>query len=616
MKNRNSRFEDITAVFDRFSNRIQTLFKLNSIDALIYSYDPSLFKPPLHEIELLKSKSQVTEDFAEIPYPMIFSYSKPSIFKINKIHASKETKMEKESETLSNFQFNPLFLPIIEGCNCKNFQLYSNEKKTIEKLSGKRDEELDILHLAISNLYPPSMFDFSKLISFPIGKQLFPFQSDGVSFLIRHENALLADEMGLGKSIQAIIAIRLLLKSKIIENSLIVCPKSVLVDWETKFEEWAPELSLTMISGPVNKRRVLWNNEDQIFLVTYDTLREDVLSDDEKQIMPSNFDLIILDEVQRIKNSSTKIFSAINLINGQRRWGLSGTPLENRVEELSTIFSYIKPGLFSTTEVNNPLYVKTAIEPFVLRRVKHTVLRNLPEKIHDEILLDLEPKQRAAYHMAEKEGIIMLKEKGKLANVTHVLALISKLKQICNLEPESGESCKLNYLIEILENLYETDEKMLVFSQYPEKTLKLIAPRLKRFKPLMYHGSLSSKEREAIIERFNEDEKIKLLLMSVKAGGLGLTLTRANYVVHFDSWWNPAIMAQAEDRTHRIGQINNVFVMSLITKNTIERRIQMILEEKRGLFKDVMGDISDAGLTQMLNEREIFGLFGLDRSKN
>jgi len=132
----------------------------------------------------------------------------------------------------------------------------------------------------------------------------------------------------------------------------------------------------------------------------------------------------------------------------------------------------------------------------------------------------------------------------------------------------------------------------------------------------MYHGSLSSKEREAIIERFNEDEKIKLLLMSVKAGGLGLTLTRANYVVHFDSWWNPAIMAQAEDRTHRIGQINNVFVTSLITKNTIERRIQMILEEKRGLFKDVMGDISDAGLTQMMNEREIFGLFGLDRSKN
>ncbi len=615
MKNRSSRFSVITAVFDHFNNKIQTLLGLNSKETTIYSYDPSLSKPTLHEIELLKAKSQVTEDFADIPYPTTFNYSKPSIFKINKIYASEETKMQKESETLTNFQFNPLFSPIIEGCDCKNLHLYSTEKK-IEKLASKQDKELDILHLTISNLYPPSMFDFSRLTSFPIGKQLFPFQSDGVSFLIRHENALLADEMGLGKSIQAIIATRLLLKSKIIENSLIVCPKSVLVDWETKFEEWAPELSLTMISGPLNKRRELWNSEDQIFLVTYDTLREDALSDDEKQTMPSNFDLIILDEVQRIKNSSTKLFNAINLINGQRRWGLSGTPLENRVEELSTIFSYIKPGLFSTTEVNNPLYVKTAIEPFVLRRVKQTVLRNLPEKIHDEILLDLEPKQRAAYHMAEKEGIIMIKEKGKLATVTHVLALISKLKQICNLEPESGESCKLNYLIEMLENLSETDEKMLVFSQYPEKTLRLIEPRLKRFNPLIYHGLLSSKEREAIIERFNEDEKIKLLLMSVKAGGLGLTLTRANYVVHFDSWWNPAIMAQAEDRTHRIGQINNVFVTSLITKSTIERRIQIILEEKRGLFKDVMGDISDAGLTQMLNEKEIFSLFGLDRSKN
>jgi SNF2 family DNA or RNA helicase len=615
MKNRSSRFSVITAVFDRFNNKIQTLLELNSKESSIYSYDPFLSKPLLHEIELLKAKSQVTEDFADIPYPTILNYSKPSIFKINKIYASVETKMEKASETLSHFQFNPLLSPIIEGCDCNNLQLYTNEKK-IEKPSDKRDKELDLLHLAISNLYPTSMFDFSKLTSFPVGKQLFPFQSDGVSFLIRHENALLADEMGLGKSIQAIIATRLLLKSKIIENSLIVCPKSVLVDWETKFEEWAPELSLTMISGPVNKRRELWNNEDQIFLVTYDTLREDALSDGEKQTMPSNFDLIILDEVQRIKNSSTKIFNAINLINGQRRWGLSGTPLENRVEELSTIFSYIKPGLFVKTEVNNPLLVKAAIEPFVLRRVKQAVLQNLPEKIHDEVLLDLEPKQRAAYHLAEKEGIIMIKEKGKLATVTHVLALISKLKQICNLEPESGESCKLNYLIEMLENLSETDEKMLVFSQYPEKTLRLIEPKLRRFNPLMYHGSLSSKERESIIERFNEDEEIKLLLMSVKAGGLGLTLTRANYVVHFDSWWNPAIMSQAEDRTHRIGQVNNVFVSSLITKNTIERRIQMILEEKRGLFKDVMGDISDAGLTQMLNEREIFGLFGLDRSKN
>jgi len=617
MKARGSRFDAVTVMFDRFSNKIQTWFQVNSIDSSIYSYDPSLFKPTLYEIELsLKAKSQVTEDFAVISYPKIYNYSKPSLFKINKIYASEETQMGKEAETLSNFQFYPLFSPVIEGCNCNNLQLYSNEKK-IEKLASKNsDKQLDILHLAIPNLYPPSIFDFNRLTSFPVGKQLFPFQSDGVSFLIRHENALLADEMGLGKSIQAIIATRLLLKSKIIKNSLIVCPKSVLVDWETKFEEWAPELSLTMMSGPVNKRRELWNNDDQIFLVTYDTLREDALSDDEKQVMPSNFDLIILDEVQRIKNSSTKIFNAINLINGQRRWGLSGTPLENRVEELSTIFSYIKPGLFSTTEVNNPLSVKTAIEPFVLRRVKQTVLRNLPEKIHDEILLDLEPKQRTAYHMAEKEGIIMLKEKGKLATVTHVLALISKLKQICNLDPESGESCKLNYLIEMLENLSETDEKMLVFSQYPEKTLRLIEPRLRKFNPLMYHGSLSSKEREAIIERFNEDEKIKLLLMSVKAGGLGLTLTRANYVVHFDSWWNPAIMAQAEDRTHRIGQINNVFVTSLITKNTIERRIQMILEEKRGLFKDVMGDISDAGLTQMLNEGEIFGLFGLDRSKN
>jgi SNF2 family DNA or RNA helicase len=401
----------------------------------------------------------------------------------------------------------------------------------------------------------------------------------------------------------------------VIDKCLVICPKSVLTDWSSKFEEWAPELRITKTQGAASARRGLWARKSQVFLVTYDTLKEDVLNIEDKSVQLS-FDLVILDEVQRIKNKSTQTFRAVNKVGGRIRWGLSGTPLENRVEDLTTIFSYLKPGLFRAYEVGNPHYVKSAITPFTLRRTKTAVLKDLPSKTHDKVLLELGARQRAVYNLAEQTGVIALKEKGKTVTVTHVMALVSKLKQICNLDTTSGESCKLEYVEDVLQNLDETGEKMVIFSQYPEKTLRLIKPRLQRFKPLIYQGSLTSKQREAVLKRFNEDEDMRVLLISLKAGGLGLTLTVANYVVHFDSWWNPATMSQAEDRTHRIGQTKNVFVASLITQGTVEERIQRILEEKRELFNEVVGEISDEGLTRLLNEKELFGLFGLQRAKD
>jgi non-specific serine/threonine protein kinase len=167
----------------------------------------------------------------------------------------------------------------------------------------------------------------------------------------------------------------------------------------------------------------------------------------------------------------------------------------------------------------------------------------------------------------------------------------------------------------MLLNLFETGEKMIVFSQYPTKTLKLIERQLETFRPLLYHGALTQRAREIILQQFKENEKVKVLLISLRAGGLGLTLTSANYVTHFDSWWNPAVMLQAEDRTHRIGQTQNVVVTSLITKNTVEERIQQILEEKQKLFQEVVGDISQYQLTNVLTEQELFALFGLQKEK-
>lgn len=514
--------------------------------------------------------------------------------------------------------FNPLTIPKVYGRNyTKGFgsklkTLFIKVRNQIQTLNQTRGE-LDVFDLALSSLYPRSDYKYDAFLDFPDGKTLYPYQQSGVAFLIQQRNALLADEMGLGKSIQAIIATRLLFKTNTIKNCLIVCPKSVLTDWENKFMEWAKELTLCSVSGPASVRRKLWMKNREVYLVTYDTLREDIAAN--SSIMRAKMDLVILDEVQRIKNPSTQIFKIVNKLGGAIRWGLSGTPLENRVEDLITIFSYLKPGLFHRTEVHDPMLVRAKVQPFTLRRTKSAVLKDLPEKVHNRILLDLTPRQRRVYRQTERNGITALKSKGSKATVTHVLALISRLKQICNFEPVSGESSKLEYLQDMLLNLFDTGDKMIVFSQYPTKTLKLVERQLKIFQPLFYHGALTQRERETVLQQFKEDQKVKVLLVSLKAGGLGLTLTSANYVTHFDSWWNPAVMIQAEDRTHRIGQTRDVVVTSLITKGTVEERIQQILVEKQKLFHEVVGDISKYQLTNVLTEKELFAVFGLRKEK-
>ncbi len=569
----------------------------------------------------MKRKIVITRDLANIPTPFIYKYTRMDASSFEKQRMIVSRTGEDDDDLLTDDLFEKLRPAEVGDYVFQELKLPPKQEGVINielrgfRFPSFRGGQLNPLLLALPSLYPESAFNFQGLLKFPQGKTLLPFQRDGVTFLIEREKALLADEMGLGKSIQAITAARLLFRAGVIQRCLVICPKSVLIDWANKFKEWAPELKTTTIQGSASSRRGLWYRRSRVSLVTYDTLKEDVPDLGKDEDYSLNFDLVILDEIQRIKNRSTQTFKAVNKVGGRRRWGLSGTPLENRVEDLTTIFSYLTPDLFRSFEVDSPYYVKAAIKPFTLRRVKKAVLKDLPKKTHDKILLELGGRQRGAYNRAERTGVIALKEKGKTATVTHVMALISKLKQICNLEPVSGESCKLEYVEDVLENLDETGEKMIIFSQYPEKTLKLIKPRLGRFNPLIYQGSLTSKQRDAVLQRFKEDADARVLLISLKAGGLGLTLTMANYVVHFDSWWNPATMSQAEDRTHRIGQKKNVFIASLITRDTVEERIQRILEDKRALFKEVMEEISDEGLTRLLTEKELFGLFGLQRAK-
>jgi superfamily II DNA or RNA helicase len=470
---------------------------------------------------------------------------------------------------------------------------------------------INVFDLLLPILQPPLGEEFDNTIRFPPNKDLKPFQRQGVRFLVEHEVALLADEMGVGKSIQAIVAARVLFRLGQVKDSIILCPKSVLLDWERKLWEWAPELRVITLSGRKQIRLIDWSTPAHVYIVTYETLRQDI-----QEIGRNHFDLVVLDEIQRIKNPTTKISKAVRSISGNYLWGLSGTPLENRVEDTVAIFAYLKPGLLKYEDAKKPEKVRNSIKPYFLRRkieqVKHEF--DLGEKISEEVWLDLSPRQRAVYDKAFHERVVELRENRESISITHVFAWINQLKQICNRDPVSGESVKFEYLIDALEHDIDPDEKVLVFSQYPKKSLTHLEAELMKYDPYVFAGGLSAKKRDEVIEKFQVDDR-QIMLMSVKAGGLGLTITRANHIFHLDLWWNPAVGEQAEGRAYRFGQERTVFVTTLYTIDTIEEKIYRILAEKKRLFDTVIDDLSDSSLSKLLTEEELFSIFGIETEK-
>lgn len=448
-------------------------------------------------------------------------------------------------------------------------------------------------------LLPPG---HDELFDIVLPHRLYKFQSQGVIWLLEHSpGALLADDMGLGKTVQAIVAIRLLFRNRTITKALVVAPKAVQTSWARHLAEWAPELRVQVVAGAPYEREAMWRElatqRRHVGVVTYDTLARDV---DAGRLPHLTFGVLVADETQFIKNPTTKRHGALTKTPSQRRWGLTGTPLENRVDELHTILSFLDPKL------TRRFPVKAATERIMLRRRKTEVLHELPKLVSRVEFIGLGRKQRRAYERAEREGVAELMQ-GEVS-ITNVLALITRLKQICNGVP--GENAKLDWLLEYLDIAVALRDKTLVFSQYVE-TIDQIAPELDRFAPLKYTGRMSSGQRDQKVEAFQDDPNHQTMLMSLRAGGTGLTLTAANRVVHFDSWWNPAVMNQATARTHRIGQAKGVIETTLVATETVEERIQRILDQKRGLFGEFVDDLSAHGEARMLTEAEVFGLFGL-----
>lgn len=436
---------------------------------------------------------------------------------------------------------------------------------------------------------------------------------------------ILGDEMGLGKTIQAITFILSNKGSK----SLIVAPTSLIYNWVSEFEKFAPILRVVAINGPKDLRGEIIKDIESydVIITTYNLLKRDL-----KSYELIEFDYCIIDEAQNIKNPHSQNAVAIKEIVAKTKFALTGTPIENSLMDLWSIFDFIMPGYLYDEKMFSVKYHKKLkanpevledlnrlIKPFILRRMKKDVLKELPDKIEKTLMVNLEEQQKKVYKTYANHAMELIKNKVQNDEFKNskieILSYITKLRQLC-LDPTvllndySGGSAKIEAVVEHLHKSIDEQHRVLVFSQFTS-VLKNIQKRLKvegiSFSYL--DGSVPSKKRMNLVKAFNEGEN-SVFLISLKAGGTGLNLTSADVVIHFDPWWNPAVEEQATDRAHRIGQKNVVSVIKIIAKGTIEEKILLLQEEKKKLISELMGDEMASGEGfATLSDEEICGLF-------
>ena len=439
----------------------------------------------------------------------------------------------------------------------------------------------------------------------------YPFQYEGMAFLAPRHGAVLADEMGLGKSMQAISTIRLLVRSGEARRVLVVCPKGLVSNWKRELAEWAPELVVAVIEGEPARRRWQWKLEDvPVTLANYEVLVRDERLVEELKL---SYDLVVLDEAQRIKNRGSRTSEAVRGLRRRRSWALTGTPVENSAADLVGLFEFVSPGMVH--DGMTPRMLGEAVSDHVLRRSKDKVLKDLPPRIDRDATLELSPEQREAYRLAEEEGVFRLTEMGPGATIQHVFELVLRLKQICNFDPATQVSSKVDRLEAELEEVAASGRKALVFSQWVE-TLGKLSKRLARFGPLEYHGGMPTSTRDEAIKRFREKSEHSVLMLSYGAGAVGLNLQFSEYVFLFDRWWNPAIEDQAINRAHRIGGTGGVTVTRFLATGTIEERIDRVLAGKRDLSEMILSTAEGLALDSQrsmkgFTQEELFSLFNL-----
>jgi SNF2 family DNA or RNA helicase len=433
----------------------------------------------------------------------------------------------------------------------------------------------------------------------------YPYQLKGISFLMPRHHALIADEMGLGKTVQVILSLRLLLHAGLIRRVLVVCPKPLVVNWTRELTMWAPDVPYEVIQGDTAQRKAQWRVSNcPVKLVNYELLTRDEVDATDPEV---KFDVVVLDEAQRIKSRDSRTAEVVRRLNRERSWAMSGTPIENRVDDLINLFAFVDPGRIPPETPHKMLPALTS--DYILRRTKEMVVKDMPPRVYRDPQIELSPAQRQTYDLAEKDGVIHLNELGDTITVQHVFELVMRLKQICNFDPRTGQSAKVEQLLADMEEVADSGRKAIVFSQWVEP-LEYLAEKLKPFGPLLYHGKIAHKNRQPILDRFKEDPSKHVILMSYGTGSVGLNLQFTNYVFLFDRWWNPAIEDQAINRAHRLGQKSTVFITRFTSANTIEGRIAEVLDKKRQLFAEMI-DQNGMPASLGMTEEDVFGLFDI-----
>ncbi len=543
------------------------------------------------------------------------------------------------------------FLNLLEDLgleNIKDNEVYIDKSKVLYIQEKLKDRNLsfikggNVLQEIVGKLLNKEFK--RKLVPKALNAELRPYQKEGFKWINEITDlgfgGVLADDMGLGKTLQIIAFLLSQKKSK----SIVVVPTSVIYNWMDEFEKFAPSIRVGLVHGSKSKRdKVLRGfkrgigikveeenlkeksyEKYDVLLTTYGTLKND-----EKAYESLSFDYCIIDEAQNIKNPVAQATLSVKNIKSRCNIALTGTPIENNLMELWSIFDFVMPGYLFTKErfrerfildESNLSELKSLITPFILRRLKEDVLSELPEKLEKKYLVEMKGKQKQLYSFYVKAIKNQLnankvsEKSGK--NKINLFAYLTKLREIC-LDPSivipdyKGESSKLTVVKEIVKDASESGKKILLFSQFTS-VLKKIEEDFKKedISYLYLDGGTSAKERVERVKKFNEDSNIKVFLISLKAGGVGLNLTSASVVIHFDPWWNPAVEDQATDRAHRFGQENKVEVIKLVAKDTVEEKIVLMQEDKRELIQSLMdGKTMDGKGLKRLTEEEISKLF-------
>ena len=581
----------------------------------------------------VSSTSISLDDILEFSYEVSLGDEKISLEDFNKL-------VEKNSG-LVKYHDKYVLIDKEEGKKLAEQILNANHKKMtrLQLLHASMSGRIQDYDFNYDEAYANVIKDFARAVDVEppnnLKGTLRPYQQTGLKWLWTNVSkgfgCCMADDMGLGKTLQALTVLQKAKEEDGPMPTLVIAPTTVVFNWESEIQKFAPSLSCLKLQGGERKQFFDKIPEYDVVITSYALLRRDI-----KKLKDINFRYVILDESQNIKNATSQTAQAVKQLTSQHKLALSGTPIENKLEELWSVFDFLMPGfLFTMADFNsryvNPIMehqdkvvekrLKLQIYPFILRRMKRDVAKDLPDKVENIAYCELTDDQRDFYlqvlDSTKEELFKSIEQNGLEKSRLSIFSALLRMRQICchprlydkNNVKNVISSGKFEKLKVMLEEIISEKHRILLFSQFVDM-LDIVKAWLDKSGIKYEYLTGKTKDRQGAVERFNTDPTIPIFLISLKAGGTGLNLTGADYVIHYDPWWNPAVEDQATDRAYRIGQTKKVFVYRLITKNTVEEKIQKLKTIKRNLVDSVIS--VDRNITKSLTMDDIREIFSVD----